>query len=60
MPRTGGTPDSERRRSWRLAPEALIQWYIAKSSLDNEQNLVVMTDNRGATLAFRQIAEIPE
>jgi phosphatidylserine decarboxylase len=27
-----------------------------KSSLDNEQNLVVMTDNRGATLAFRQIA----
>ena len=27
-----------------------------KSSLDNEQNLVVMTDNRGATLAFKQIA----
>jgi phosphatidylserine decarboxylase len=27
-----------------------------KSSLDNEQNLIVMTDNRGATLAFKQIA----
>ena len=27
-----------------------------KSSADNEQNLIVMTDNRGATLAFRQIA----
>lgn len=27
-----------------------------KSSTDNEQNLIVMTDNRGATLAFKQIA----
>jgi phosphatidylserine decarboxylase len=27
-----------------------------KSSTDNEQNLVVMRDNRGATLAFKQIA----
>ena len=27
-----------------------------KSSTDNEQNLVVMTDSRGATLAFKQIA----
>lgn len=27
-----------------------------KSSQDNEQNLVVMTDDRGATLAFKQIA----
>ena len=27
-----------------------------KSSPENEQNLIVMTDNRGATLAFRQIA----
>jgi phosphatidylserine decarboxylase len=27
-----------------------------KSSTDNEQNLVVMTDGRGATLAFKQIA----
>jgi phosphatidylserine decarboxylase len=27
-----------------------------KSSSDNEQNLIVMTDQRGATLAFKQIA----
>ena len=27
-----------------------------KSSLENEQNLIVMTDDRGATLAFKQIA----
>ncbi|MBV8516420.1 MAG: phosphatidylserine decarboxylase family protein [Acidobacteria bacterium] len=27
-----------------------------KSSTDNEQNLIVMTDGRGATLAFKQIA----
>jgi phosphatidylserine decarboxylase len=27
-----------------------------KSSTDNEQNLIVMTDKRGATLAFKQIA----
>lgn len=27
-----------------------------KSSEENEQNLVVMTDNRGTTLAFKQIA----
>jgi phosphatidylserine decarboxylase len=27
-----------------------------KSSAENEQNLVVMTDARGATLAFKQIA----
>ena len=27
-----------------------------KSSLDNEQNLVVLTDSRGATVAFKQIA----
>lgn len=27
-----------------------------KSSEENEQNLIVMTDNRGATLAFKQIA----
>lgn len=27
-----------------------------KSSTDNEQNLIVMTDRRGATLAFKQIA----
>lgn len=27
-----------------------------KSSIENEQNLVVMTDDRGATLAFKQIA----
>ena len=27
-----------------------------KSSSDNEQNLIVMTDDRGATLAFKQIA----
>jgi phosphatidylserine decarboxylase len=27
-----------------------------KSSTDNEQNLIVMTDQRGATLAFKQIA----
>lgn len=27
-----------------------------KSSTDNEQNLIVMTDDRGATLAFKQIA----
>lgn len=27
-----------------------------KSSAENEQNLIVMTDDRGATLAFKQIA----
>ena len=40
----------------RYTPGKQVTAMSHKSSLDNEQNLVVMTDNRGATLAFRQIA----
>ncbi len=41
---------------YRYWPAKKIAAMSHKSSAENEQNLVVMTDRRGATLAFRQIA----
>lgn len=41
---------------YRYSPGKKIPAMSHKSSTDNEQNLVVMTDARGATLAFKQIA----
>jgi phosphatidylserine decarboxylase len=40
---------------YRYTPDAKLS-LSHKSSEENEQNLIVMTDHRGATLAFRQIA----
>lgn len=41
---------------YRYSPGKKIPALSHKSSTDNEQNLIVMTDGRGATLAFKQIA----
>ena len=41
---------------YRYTPGKKLAAFTNKSSADNEQNLIVMTDNRGATLAFKQIA----
>jgi phosphatidylserine decarboxylase len=41
---------------YRYSPGKKIPAMSHKSSTDNEQNLIVMTDARGATLAFKQIA----
>jgi phosphatidylserine decarboxylase len=41
---------------YRYNPGKKIPAMSHKSSTDNEQNLIVMTDGRGATLAFKQIA----
>jgi phosphatidylserine decarboxylase len=41
---------------YRYTPGTRIPAMSHKSSTDNEQNLIVMTDQRGATLAFKQIA----
>lgn len=41
---------------YRYTPGTKIPALSHKSSTDNEQNLIVMTDHRGATLAFKQIA----
>lgn len=41
---------------YRYTPGTKIPAMSHKSSTDNEQNLIVMTDHRGATLAFKQIA----
>jgi phosphatidylserine decarboxylase len=41
---------------YRYFPGTRIPAMSHKSSADNEQNLIVMTDGRGATLAFKQIA----
>lgn len=41
---------------YRYMPGKKIPAMSHKSSEENEQNLVVMTDERGATLAFKQIA----
>ncbi|HUP59702.1 MAG TPA: phosphatidylserine decarboxylase family protein [Thermoanaerobaculia bacterium] len=41
---------------YRYNPGKKIPAMSHKSSAENEQNLVVMTDHRGATLAFKQIA----
>jgi phosphatidylserine decarboxylase len=49
-------PISGRIVHYRYTPGKRMVAISHKSSLDNEQNLIVMTDNRGATLAFKQIA----
>ena len=49
-------PISGRIVHYRYSAGAKLAAMSHKSSLDNEQNLIVMTDNRGATLAFKQIA----
>lgn len=49
-------PISGRIVHYSYTPGKKIAAMSHKSSLDNEQNLIVMTDNRGATLAFKQIA----
>lgn len=41
---------------YRHTPGKKIPAMSHKSSTDNEQNLIVMRDNRGATLALKQIA----
>ncbi|HYH07550.1 MAG TPA: phosphatidylserine decarboxylase [Thermoanaerobaculia bacterium] len=41
---------------YRYTPGQKIPAISHKSSTANEQNLIVMTDSRGATLAFKQIA----
>jgi phosphatidylserine decarboxylase len=41
---------------YRYSPGRKMVAMSHKSSAENEQNLVVMTDARGATLAFKQIA----
>ncbi len=41
---------------YRYNPGKKIAAMSHKSSQENEQNLVVMTDSRGATVAFKQIA----
>ena len=41
---------------YRYSPGKKIVAMSHKSSAENEQNLIVMTDGRGATLAFKQIA----
>lgn len=41
---------------YRYSPGKKIPALSHKSSAENEQNLIVMTDQRGATLAFKQIA----
>jgi phosphatidylserine decarboxylase len=50
------SPMSGRIVHYRYTPGAKIAAMSHKSSTDNEQNLIVMTDDRGATLAFKQIA----
>lgn len=49
-------PISGRIVHTRYTPGRKMPALSNKSSAENEQNLVVMTDGRGATLAFRQIA----
>jgi phosphatidylserine decarboxylase len=49
-------PISGRIVHYSYSPGKKIPAMSHKSSSDNEQNLVVMTDHRGATLAFKQIA----
>lgn len=50
------SPISGRIVHYRYLPGAKTAAASHKSSTDNEQNLIVMTDDRGATLAFKQIA----
>lgn len=49
-------PMSGRIVHYRYAPGKKIPAMSHKSSEENEQNLIVMTDQRGATLALKQIA----
>jgi len=41
---------------YRYIPGRKLAAMVEKSSTENEQNLVVITDHRGATVAFKQIA----
>jgi len=41
---------------YKYNPGKKLAAMVEKSSTDNEQNLIVMQDQRGATLAFKQIA----
>src|SRR5207237_5163528 len=41
---------------YRYNPGKKIAAFAEKSSMENEQNLIVVTDDRGATVAFKQIA----
>ncbi len=41
---------------YRYNPGKKLAAMVEKSSTDNEQNLIVITDQRGATVAFKQIA----
>jgi phosphatidylserine decarboxylase len=41
---------------YRYNPGKKIAAFAEKSSSENEQNLIVVTDDRGATVAFKQIA----
>jgi phosphatidylserine decarboxylase len=41
---------------YRYNPGKKIAAFAEKSSTENEQNLIVVTDDRGATVAFKQIA----
>lgn len=41
---------------YRYTPGSRIPAMSHKSSMENEQNLIVMTDHRGATIALKQIA----
>ena len=50
------SPIAGRIVHYRYNPGKKIAAMSHKSSLENEQNLIVMTDDRGATLAFKQIA----
>jgi phosphatidylserine decarboxylase len=50
------SPISGRIVHYRYLPGERMAATSHKSSTDNEQNLIVMTDDRGATLAFKQIA----
>jgi phosphatidylserine decarboxylase len=41
---------------YRYNPGKKIAAFAEKSSIENEQNLIVVTDDRGGTVAFKQIA----
>src|SRR5207248_1944705 len=41
---------------YRYNPGKKLAAMVEKSSTDNEQNLIVVTDEHGATVAFKQIA----
>ena len=41
---------------YRYNPGKKIAAFAEKSSIENEQNLIVVTDDHGATVAFKQIA----